>query len=194
MKDTLSPEQKLVSAARSGDVGAFEQLYRAYNDRIYNFARRVVGSDQDASDVVQETFIRAWQALPKLRSDVAFRSWLYSIALSRSREMLSKQSKRRESSAEFEPNEESSLDRQTASQDDGPEPTALRAETKAAVDNALAELSDEHRSVVAMHHLQDMDVSGVAKALGIPQGTVLSRLARARAVLRRKLAPYMENY
>jgi RNA polymerase sigma-70 factor (ECF subfamily) len=144
--------------------------------------------------VVQETFIRAWQALPKLRSDDAFRSWLYSIALSRSREMLSKQSKRRESSTEFEPGEESSPDRQIASHDDGPEPMVLKAEAKAAVEKALVELSDEHRSVVAMHHLEDMDVSDVARILGIPQGTVLSRLARARAVLRRKLAPYMENY
>lgn len=188
----MPPEQKLISAARSGDVSAFEELYRSYNDRIYNFVRRIVASDQDAADVAQETFVRAWKALPKLRSDCAFKGWLYRIALNQAKEALARGSRRAELGIGY--SDEPDLgERQIASTTDGPERATLRYELADAVGMALSELSPDHRAVIAMRHIEDMEVSEVAKVLNVPQGTVLSRLARARAALRRRLAPYVEG-
>ena len=187
----MLPEHKLISAAKSGDVSAFEELYRSYNDRIYNFVRGIVASEQDAADVAQDTFVRAWKALPKLRSECAFKGWLYRIALNQAKEALAQRGRRGELG--IEGSDEPGFDeRQIATTTDGPESATLRNDLASAVGMALSELSPDHRAVVAMHHIEDMDVSEVAKALSVPQGTVLSRLARARAKLKRRLAPYVE--
>jgi RNA polymerase sigma-70 factor, ECF subfamily len=185
--NVASGEAVLVKQAKAGDVASFEALYRAYSRRIYNFARQVVGSDADAADVAQETFVRAWKSLPRLRDELAFCGWLYRIALNQSNGVLSRR-KRAEVSFDGESPELCSI----ATNEVGPEDAALDSETTAVLDKAISELSPEHRAAVAMHHLQGMDVADVARALCVPQGTILSRLARARAVLRRKLAPYLE--
>lgn len=185
-------EQKIIRDAMNGSVGAFEQLYRSYNDRIYNFVQRIVVADLDASDVVQETFIRAWHSLPSLRSEDAFKGWLYRIALNRAKDTLSRRSRLGEVNIDplYDDNEHKEW--QIAGPGDDPAQIAQKSGLAEAVNTALGELSPEHRAVVAMHHLEDIEVVDVAKMLGIPHGTVLSRLARARAVLKRKLAPFME--
>ena len=83
-------DTELVQRAKAGDVPAFETLYRRYNDRIYNFAKQVTDSAEDAGDVVQETFVRAWQSLPRLREDGTFGVWLHRIALNTSKDVLKK--------------------------------------------------------------------------------------------------------
>lgn len=181
-----SGEAVLVKRARAGDVHSFESLYRAYNQRIFNFARQVVGSEADAADVTQETFVRAWKSLPKLRDETAFCGWLYRIAINQSNELLSRK-RRGEVSLDGESPEVCAI----AAGGIGPEGSAIDGEALALFNKAMSELSPEHRAAVAMHHLQGMEVTEVAEALHVPRGTVLSRLARARAALRRKLAPYL---
>ncbi len=186
--DTRIPaEQDLVRQAKAGDVAAFEALYRAFNDRIYNFARQVVGSDADAADVAQETFVRAWKSLPTLRDESSFGGWLYRIARNQSSEVLSRR-RRGQVSLAGESAEVINIPSETPD----PEDSALDSEAIGMLDRAISELTPEHRAAVAMHHLDGMDVADVAKALCLPKGTILSRLARARAVLRRKLAHYVE--
>jgi len=194
MREPDIREQQLIIEARSGSIGAFEQLYRSYNDRIYNFVLQIVSCDHDASDVVQETFIRAWHSLPKLRSDDAFSGWLYRIALNRAKDTLSHRSMLGEVSIDPMHGDGESKEWQIAGREGDPAQRAQDSSLAEAVNKAMVELSPDHRAVVAMHHLEDIEVEDVARMLGVPHGTVLSRLARARAVLKRKLASFVEMY
>lgn len=187
-------ESELVRSARAGDVLAFEALYRAYGERIYNFAKRVTGSAEDARDVTQETFVRAWNSLPKLREDGTFSVWLHRIALNRCRDMLKKHRREGTVSLDCPQTDDEGGEMQTQVQSDcpGPEETLFEGEMQGAVRRAVDSLSEEHRLVVTMHHMQGLDVESIAKTLNVPRGTVMSRLSRAREVLRRKLSAYIE--
>lgn len=187
-------ESQLVQSARSGDRVAFEQLYRKYNDRIFNFSKRITGSPEDAGDVTQETFVRAWNALPKLRADETFGVWLHRIALNRSRDAVKKKGREfalsMDSGATDAEGAPSPLE--IVSDKPTPENLLMDGEVRDAVSKAVDSLSDHHREVVTLHHLEGMDVEEVSEVLGIPRGTVMSRLSRAREALRRKLSPYVE--
>ena len=189
-----SAEYELVRSARTGDVPAFEALYRAYGDRIYNFAKRVTGSAEDAGDVTQETFVRAWSSLPKLREDGTFSVWLHRIALNRCRDVLKKH--RREGTVSLDcpqtDAEGEEMPMQVESDLPGPEEVVFAGEMQSAVRRAVDSLGEEHRLVVTMHHFEGLDVESVAKILNVPRGTVMSRLSRAREALRRKLSGYIE--
>lgn len=191
----MAAESELVQRARAGDVPAFESLYRLYNDRLYNFAKQITGSTEDASDVVQETFIRAWNALPHLRSDGSFGVWLHRIALNRCRDLLKKRGRQPIVSLDSPSTDTEGEPRQTqlASDDPGPERALISTEVQDAVRQAVESLSHEHRLVVTMYHVEGTDVESIARVLGIPKGTVMSRLSRARETLRRKLSPHVEG-
>lgn len=192
---TTAAESKLVQQARTGNVQAFESLYRLYNDRIYNLAKQVTCSTEDAGDVVQETFIRAWNSLPDLRSDGTFGIWLHRIALNRCRDILKKRA--RQSTASLDnrqaDSDGDSIETQFESDLPNPEQVLVSMEVRNAVRRAVDTLSAEQRAVVTMHHMEGMDVESIASILSVPKGTVMSRLSRARKVLRRKLAPYVEG-
>lgn len=187
-------ELGLVQRARAGDVDAFETLYRAYNDRIYNFAKRVTGSAEDAGDVTQETFVRAWNALTRLRVDDTFGVWLHRIALNRCRDIMKKQA--RDATLSTDATRLDADGESMAMEIEGrgltPEQELIAGEVRHAVLRAVDSLNTEHRLVVTMHHMEGMDVEEISAVLGVPKGTVMSRLSRAREALRRKLSPYVE--
>lgn len=187
MGETVISE--LVSRAREGYVPAFEALYRHFGDRIYNFVAQVTGSADDARDVTQETFIRAWHSLPRLKSDSAFAVWLHKIALNLSSDAI----KRRERQRAISLDDTDGQVLQMQSADPTPERELIMSERLRSVRQAVESLSPEHRIVVTMHHIEGMDVESIARVLRIPRGTVMSRLSRARGILRRKLAPYVEG-
>lgn len=184
----MAQERELVRLARSGDVQAFESLYRSYNDRIYNFAKQITESPDDAADVTQDAFIRAWRALPELRSDGLFGVWLHRIVLNGCRDLIKK--KGRKPTVSFEEIETSD---NFESRAPIPERAVLADEKHDAVRQAIRSLNEGHRLVVTMHHLEGMNVDSISKVLRIPRGTVMSRLSRARETLKRKLAPYVEG-
>ena len=177
----VTEESKLVRRAKSGDLPAFESLYRLYNTRLFNFARQITCSPDDAADVVQETFIKAWNALPRLKSDSVFGAWLHRIALNVARDTLRKRPILSDPE-QMEPGD----------CEPGPEHSLISAESGNAVRRAVSTLKEEHRLVVTMHYMEGMGVHAIAEVMGVPKGTVMSRLSRAREILRRKLAPYME--
>lgn len=164
-------------------------------DRIFNFARQVTGSADDAGDVAQESFVKAWKALPDLRDNNIFGSWLHRIALNLAKDALTKRGRTHTLSLD-EPvanSDGGDIPREIESGDPNPEESLMARETQTAVQRAVDSLSTDHRLVVTMHHMEEMDVESIAKTLGISKGTVMSRLSRARGVLRRKLAPYVER-
>lgn len=182
------PDRALVDAAAEGNRDAFGELVSRYQVRIVNFARAVTSEAGEADDLAQETFIRAYKAIGRFRGESTFRTWLYRIATnvvqshlkSRSRRWLSWNRKERDpqrgdtSEASHEPAVGATF-----------EDAVVRRQ---AIDRALASLPPELRIAVTLCDIQGLEYSEIADALGIPIGTVESRIFRARQRLRPLLA------
>jgi RNA polymerase sigma-70 factor (ECF subfamily) len=179
--------------AREGDVEAFGGLFRATHRRIYSFIRSMVTNSEDAADLTQKTYVRAWGALRSLRSDEAFLVWLHRIALNVVRDSRKRIERPTESLDATVADEESSPALQIPDWSLGPGEMVLTEDTQRFVRRAVERLPEIHRTVVAMHHLEGMEVTAIAGTLGISPGTVLSRLARAREALRRMLDPLVKE-
>jgi RNA polymerase sigma-70 factor (ECF subfamily) len=173
MSEDREEVQELAARARSGEVEAFEALYRSHQAGIYTFILSQVREPELAADLTQETFVRAWQSLPRLRKAGAFRGWLHRIAANLVRDEV-KSGRARADAAE------------------GPEAMLASQERKGAVWAALAELPAQQRAAVVMHHVEGMSMTEIAEATGVRPGTVMSRLARAREAVRKRLSRYVE--
>jgi RNA polymerase sigma-70 factor (ECF subfamily) len=178
----------LVVRARAGDVTAFEALYRGHQTGIYTFIRSQVREPELAADLTQQTFVRAWQSLPRLRAVGAFRGWLHRIAMNLVRDELKSGRARLEVPASVLPDDQLGASALVA----GPDEQVVSRELRGAVWSALAELPPDQCIAVVMHHIEGMSVSEIAQAAGVRPGTVMSRLARGRAALRKRLSPYVE--
>ena len=195
--NAISPEKQAfletLQRAKEGDLKAFEEIYQLYHRRIYNAVYGMLGDADDAQDVTQDVFMRLHDALPTLRADEAFSTYLYRIALNLCRDRA-----RRKKRVRFQ-----SIDTPRAD-DDGdvepmdfpdqgklPEETVNTDELQQRVREAVTTLSTDHKAVIVMHHFQGMEVNDIAGILGVPTGTVKSRLARGRDQLHRKLRSYL---
>lgn len=184
------PVQATVLRARSGNLEAFEEIYRGCKAGIYTFILSQVREPELAADLTQQTFVRAWESLHRLRQAGAFRGWLHRIAANLVRDEVKSGRARLEVQAS-ELGDEQTLERVVAA-DPGPEGAALQGELRRQVWEALGLLPAEQRAAVVMHHLEHMSVSEIATAQGVRPGTVMSRLARAREALREQLRGYVE--
>jgi RNA polymerase sigma-70 factor (ECF subfamily) len=198
------PDSLLVAKAKKGDWSAFEQLFWRYHEKVYTFAWHLLQSRELAEDVTQDTFIKAWESLHSLKSNDAFQAWLHQIARRLCLDALRKRAWETAVSEFTVP-----VDQQTSEDGEGevepflagvesvdyldPEEAVIDNERKRAVHEAIAQLSPPLREVVVLHYLEGLSVDEVAKVLGVPVGTVLSRLARAREALRRILARYLDE-
>jgi RNA polymerase sigma-70 factor (ECF subfamily) len=187
-----SEDLALVQAALSGDEG-FERLVRTYEKLVYRVAFRFVGNETDACDVAQEVFLRVHRALPKFRGDSALSTWIYAITANLSRNAL-RSRKNREKVQVLAPKEEEGA---RPFWDRAPDPRASASrgteskELGEALQKALSELPVDYREAVILRDLEDMDYERIAEALGTNLGTVKSRIARGRAILREKLERYI---
>ena len=164
-----------VQLARDGDHAAYATLVRRHQDRIYRHLLHLTGSREEALELAQEVFIKAWQALPAWRADAQFHTWLHRIASNLAIDVL-----RRRKSVPFV-----ALDDDYDAPADVPDPEA-QLQTKqrmTALDGALARLTPEHRDIVLLREVEGLTYGELGAALGIDEGTVKSRLARARAAL-----------
>lgn len=178
-------EQELVTRAKQGDQDAFAQLVEANQNKIYSLAYRMAGNPEDAADLAQEAFLRAWRTLPSFQGDSSFSTWLYRLTSNLCIDFLRKE-KRRKTVITV-----SSLD-----DDEGAAPTDVpdhrfnpedeldRKELRNAVGQALLKLSDEHRQVLILRELDGLSYTEIADRLELGEGTVKSRIARARLALR----------
>jgi RNA polymerase sigma-70 factor (ECF subfamily) len=164
-----------VLRARAGDRAAYAALVRRYQDRVHRFILRMVGSREEAMDLTQEAFIKAWQALPDWRPEAQFHTWLFRIASNTAMDAL-----RRRRTVEW-----IALDDQFDRAADTPDPQA-QLESKQrlkAMDAAIARLPAEQREAILLREVEDLSYAEIAAATGANEGTVKSRLARARASL-----------
>lgn len=182
-----SLDELLVERAKRGDVEAFEQLIGQYEKKVYNLAYRLTGRHEDASDIAQEAFLRAYSSLPDFRGDSSFATWLFRIVNNACLDELRKRKRQRLTSLD-EPLtvEDGEMDRQLAIADtaDGPEASLERVEVQRAVQESINALEEEYRVVILLRHMYGYSYNEIADTLGLNLGTVKSRLNRAKQALK----------
>ena len=175
----MMEEKDLIRRAAQGDAEAFRQLVEAYQTPAYRLAARMCGPD-GAEDVTQEAFLAAWRGLPQFRGDCRFSTWLYRLVSNAAIDCLRREKKHRDTGDVDD----------LELPDGGPSPQeqAERSDTRDAVRRALDRLSPEHRQVLLLRFMQELDYGEIARALNVSEGTVKSRINRAKSKLREVLA------
>lgn len=183
----------MLARCRAGDAKAFGALVRAYQDRILNVCWRMCGRREDAEDLTQETFVRAFLQVHRFEGKSQFYTWVYRIAVN-----LALSARRRPAIARTasldggrdgyrENRDGDGRHRPVASSDRAPIDAAVANESRDLVAAALEQLEPDHRTVVVLRDLDGLDYDEIAEILDVPRGTVKSRLHRGRAALRELL-------
>jgi RNA polymerase sigma-70 factor (ECF subfamily) len=180
----------LVRQTLSGNTSAYNGLVQRYQRQVYNLAYRMLGNAEDAGDLVQDTFLRAYGALSSFRQDASFLTWLYKIASNLCIDQL--RSRKAKSTLSLDVELEEGREPAADIRSSGPEEAAVRSSVQDVVQRAVLNLPDKYRAVVVMRHLQDMSVDEIARILDLPTGTVKTHLFRARDMLRGRLRPVLE--
>lgn len=178
--NTIS-ERELIERCRGGSTTAFEPLVRSHEARALAIAEGLLGDPDDAADAVQEAFVKAFRALDRMRNGSAFGPWFRTILRNHCRDRL-----RRASGRPSVPWDAGVVDPAAAAPSPGLG-AIERDELAAAVRSALAKLSPEHREILVLKEMEGLEYAEIARELGIPGGTVASRLHYARGLLRRIL-------
>lgn len=193
MVDETDVDIQLVKQVQKGNTRAFDALVIRYQHRIHRLVQRYVHNHNEASDVVQETFIKAYNALPTFRADSAFYSWLYRIAINTAKNHLIAKD-RRPPDVDIDYVEmEDSLHGIHLGEMVSPEGIMLRDEIEAAVFKAVDALTDELRTTLVLRELAGMSYEEIAVALDCPVGTVRSRLFRARENVITQILPLLSE-
>lgn len=186
--DPGDPEAPLLALARQGDVRAFSDLVKKYERKIYRMARNILQNDEDAEDVLQETFLKAFEHLDTFQGQSKFYTWVTRIAVNESLMKLRKRKTDRTVSIdESIETDEESIVREIAVWDGDPEMKYSQAELKAILDKAIAGLKPIFRTVFVLRDVEELSTEETAEALGLSVAAVKSRLLRARLQLREKL-------
>jgi len=182
-KGTVNPDDhRLIAECLQGRTAAFGELVRRYQDRLFNTVHRLVDNAEDAQDVVQDAFLNAYQSLGSFKGDSQFFTWLYRIAVNTAISMKRKQ--RVVYSLRGARGEEGSSEPLDPSEFSRPEHAVEKAELERRVQGALNRLSPEHRAVLVLKDIDGQKYEAMAEILGVPIGTIRSRLHRARIELR----------
>jgi len=175
-------ETAVVRAAQAGDEAAFGTIVRSYQRAVYRVAYGFTRNAADADDLAQETFLRAWRSLGSFRAGEPLYPWLARIATNLAISLHRRRRRRPEQS--IEPLVEAGM--QWGVEDD-PADHVARRERDERLEAALAGLSEDHRAVLVLRAVEDLSYAEIATVLGVPPGTVMSRLARARGELKKRL-------
>ena len=171
-----------LARARAGDVAAFGALVRRPQERVFCFLHRMLDAREEAMELSQDVFVKAWQALPGWRPEAAFSTWLLQIARNAALDQL-----RRRQVVRFAPLEEGL---EVADEAPGPEARYATRERQAQLERALQRLAAEHREILLLREVEGLAYGELTSVLGIAEGTVKSRLARARSALLEHFDPH----
>jgi len=171
--------EDLVGKSQRGDGQAFRELVGPMQTALYNLALRILGDREEARDVVQEALTTGWLSLPQLRRRDTFQSWLYRIAVNLAKNRA--RAMRRKATAELDDN----VVRLSGSDD--PEASAIDRENMQRLRSELLKLNVDLRLAVVLRDVNELSYAEIGDVLGIPDGTVRSRISRARSELRRRL-------
>lgn len=180
-----STDEELVARSLAGDADSFNQLILRWERPIYALAYRVIGREEDARDVCQEAFLRAFRALPGFKGQAKFSSWLYRITLNLCRDWMRKQRR----TPVVQPPEDVELAELAAVREpvESIEDLVVRRELSAAVAGAMARLPEEQRTAIILKEYHGMTFQEIADVQGCPLSTVKTRLYQGLSVLRRQL-------
>jgi RNA polymerase sigma-70 factor (ECF subfamily) len=186
-------ESDLVQRAKGGDIAAYDDLVRRYQERIYATVYHMTANHEDASDLAQETFIKGYQALKSFKGDSSFYTWVYRIAVNKTINFL-KQRKNRTylNLNDLDFNAEHDPDLVALISDKTPRRDASLSELQEKLNAAMLKLSPVHRLVVALHDVQGMSHEEIGKIMDCNIGTVRSRLFYARQQLQAHLSDYLK--
>jgi RNA polymerase sigma-70 factor (ECF subfamily) len=176
-------DRALAVRARSGDEAAFRELVRRHQAVVHRIVYRILRNADDAADVAQITFVRAFRSLHRWKEEFDFHPWLYRIAVNAALTQLDR--RRREPNVDVDEVPERFLPRPP--HEESPLETVGRRETLARLEKALDTLAPEFRVVFLLRVVEGLSYEEIARTLDIPRGTVMSRLSRAREALRRQL-------
>ena len=186
-------EQELVRRARRGDLEAYDELIRRYQERIYATIYHMTANHEDANDLAQEAFIKAYQALKSFKGGSSFYTWVYRIAVNKTINFLKQRKHRSQMSLnDLDFNVEHDPDLVALISDKTPRRDVNLAELQEKLNEAMQKLSEQHRLVVTLHDVQGLSHEEIAKIMDCNIGTVRSRLFYARQQLQAYLSDYLK--
>ena len=180
-------EQAIIKQVLAGENNAFGQLVEEYQEKVYNLALRMCGNRDDAFDLSQDAFFRAWKSLPSFQYDCAFSTWLFRLTSNICIDWLRVKKRRPTVSltSAAEEDEEAQIDVPDTAND--PEALLLASEDREQLTQAMNRLPVEYREILTMRAINDMSYADIAAVLKVREGTVKSRLNRARLALKKNL-------
>ena len=186
-------EMELVKRAQQGDLPAYDELVRRYQERVYATVYHMTSNHEDANDLAQEAFIKAFQALKTFKGGSSFYTWVYRIAVNKTINFLKQRKNKTQMSLDdLDFNAEHNPDLVALISDKTPRRDINLAELQEKLNEAMQKLSEPHRLVVTLHDVQGMSHEEIAKIMGCNIGTVRSRLFYARQQMQGYLADYLK--
>ena len=182
-----STDKELVKRVQKGDKGAFDLLVLKYEQKIVNLVMRYVRDPEQALDISQEAFIKAYRALPRFRGDSAFYTWLYRIAVNTAKNYLAAQRRRpMDIELDLQDQEQYGLHAKLK-ETDTPEAVSMSDEMRETLERAIEALPDDLRTAIILRELDGMSYEEIAQTMDCPVGTVRSRIFRAREAISKKV-------
>jgi RNA polymerase sigma-70 factor (ECF subfamily) len=182
-------DEQLVKAAKRGNMAAFEELVARHRDKIYARAFSMMRNEEEAVDLSQEAWVKSWQRLKQFQGESSFGTWMTRIVINLCLDQLRRRKRQRTESIEEMSEESGGVERQMPVVTVNPTERLERAELRKKIDQAMAQLSYEHRTVLVLHEFEEMEYKEIAKTMECSIGTVMSRLFYAR----RKMAVLLAN-
>ena len=193
MSERQDEDGRRIERCLAGDLVAFDELTLAYQDRVYNLALRLTGNAEDALDVAQDTFLKAYQSIERFRGASRFYTWLYRIAVNTVMSRRRRSAVRPRTVALQTRRENGHPSLPPDPRQDDPADQAARSDEAALLTAAIAELDEDQRVMVVLRDIEGRSYEEIAEALDCPRGTVKSRLHRARLCLKERLAPLLDD-
>jgi RNA polymerase sigma-70 factor (ECF subfamily) len=194
MNEPVSDELKLVRAAKAGDIGAFEQLVHRYDRNVFRIAQHITQNREDAEDVVQDAFLKAYENLQNFQEQSKFYTWLVRIAVNEALMRLRRRRPERMVSLDEDvKTEEDSMPREVADWSPNPEQQYTQAELRDILTRTIQGLPSSFRTVFVLRDVEGLSTEETAEALDLSIPAVKSRLLRARLQLRERLNKYFKR-
>jgi len=187
-------ESEIIRQCRAGDTSGFDLLVEEHYTRVYNTALRVLGNPDSAADATQAAFVRAFRSLDSFRGDSTFSTWLYRITVNVCLDELRNRSQEPISLTFVGDDDEDPQERSIPDERAEPSACVARNERQRLVQQAIGQLAAEYRVVLVLYDINGFSYKDTAQILGIPVGTVKSRLNRARSALKEVLRPHLELF
>ncbi|GGL64493.1 RNA polymerase sigma factor SigW [Sporolactobacillus putidus] len=183
-------EKRLIRRVKKGDHQAFAELVDRYKNSVFAICLRMVGNRQEAEDLSQETFIRAYKHIDQFDNDRNFSTWLFRIATNLSIDSLRRKKPSVSLDAELPGAEGLALKELLSGGETMPDEQIVRAEMEKIIQHEISLLPEKYRSAVILKYIEDLSLKEISEIMGIPVGTVKTRIHRGREMLRKHMAAF----